>query len=91
MLQIQAYAHSVQPATSIDGDVIQKINGDFKGKDIVSLDQFSVEDLRILFSLTRKMKRSRCIIKHPHCSPGILSRCCSLSRRAGRSDRLQRQ
>src|SRR6266516_1342625 len=56
MLQIQAYTHSVQPATSIDGDVIQKINGDFKGKDIVSLDQFSVEDLRILFSLTRKMK-----------------------------------
>jgi len=56
MLQIQAYTHSVQPATSIDGDVIQKINGDFKGKDIVSLDQFSVEDLGILFSLTRKMK-----------------------------------
>src|SRR6266566_6250776 len=56
MLQIQAYAHSVQPETSIDGDVIQKINGDFKGKDIVSLDQFSVEDLGILFSLTRKMK-----------------------------------
>src|SRR3989338_7855042 len=34
----------------------QKINCNFKGKDILSLDQFSPEDLEILFSLTRKMK-----------------------------------
>jgi aspartate carbamoyltransferase catalytic subunit len=33
------------------------INGNFKGKDIVSLDQFSVEDLGILFTLTNKMKQ----------------------------------
>src|SRR3989338_2833938 len=34
----------------------QKINCNFKGKDILSLDQFSPEDLEILFSITRKMK-----------------------------------
>src|SRR5690348_10682060 len=35
---------------------ISKIAGNFKGKDIVSLDQFSVKDLEILFPLTLKMK-----------------------------------
>ncbi|MDO8639657.1 MAG: aspartate carbamoyltransferase [bacterium] len=35
---------------------LEKINGKFKGKDIISLDQFSPKDLRILFSLTKKMK-----------------------------------
>lgn len=33
-----------------------KINGIFKGKDILSLDQFSTSDLSILFSVTEKMK-----------------------------------
>lgn len=33
------------------------INGNFKGKDIISLEQFSVEDLGILFTLTNKMKQ----------------------------------
>jgi len=33
------------------------INGDFKGKDIVSFDQFSVEDLHLLFDLTGRMKQ----------------------------------
>jgi len=33
------------------------INGNFKGKDIVSLDQFSAEDFRVLFSLTNRMKQ----------------------------------
>ncbi|GAC1392093.1 MAG: aspartate carbamoyltransferase [Ktedonobacteraceae bacterium] len=33
------------------------IDGAFKGKDIVSLDQFSQEDLYKLFALTREMKR----------------------------------
>lgn len=33
------------------------IDGTFKGKDIVSLDQFSQEDLYQLFTLTHKMKR----------------------------------
>ena len=35
---------------------LEKINGKFKGKDIISLDQFSPKDLKILFSLTKKMK-----------------------------------
>lgn len=33
------------------------IGGNFKGKDIVSLDQFNVEDLSQLFSLTHSMKQ----------------------------------
>jgi aspartate carbamoyltransferase catalytic subunit len=33
-----------------------KINTNFKGKDILSLDQFSSKDLEILFKLTKKMK-----------------------------------
>lgn len=35
----------------------QKINGDFKGKNILSLDQFTPKDLSILFKITPKMKR----------------------------------
>jgi aspartate carbamoyltransferase len=35
----------------------QKINGKFKGKDIVSLDQFSPKDIDILFRLARKMAK----------------------------------
>lgn len=34
-----------------------KINGNFKGKDILSLDQFSPNDLKILFSHIPKMKK----------------------------------
>jgi aspartate carbamoyltransferase catalytic subunit len=34
----------------------QKINGKFKGKDIVSLDQFSTKDIGIIFKLAKKMK-----------------------------------
>ena len=33
------------------------INGDFKGKDIISLDQFSSSDLSTIFTLTQEMKR----------------------------------
>lgn len=33
------------------------INGKFKGKDIISLDQFTPSDLKILFSQTNKMKK----------------------------------
>ena len=36
---------------------LKKIEGNFKGKDIVSLDQFSAEDLQLLFSLTGRMKQ----------------------------------
>jgi aspartate carbamoyltransferase catalytic subunit len=37
--------------------VLQPINGDYRGKDIVSLEQFSVDDLQILFTATQYMKR----------------------------------
>src|SRR5438046_18224 len=33
------------------------INGDFKGKDILSLDQFSASDLYTVFALAQEMKR----------------------------------
>ncbi len=36
---------------------IEKINGDFKKKDIISLDQFTPTDLSILFNATDKMKK----------------------------------
>ena len=36
---------------------LQKINGKFKGKDIVSLEQFSPKDIEILFKLAQKMKK----------------------------------
>ncbi|MBV9228693.1 MAG: aspartate carbamoyltransferase [Chloroflexi bacterium] len=36
---------------------LKAINGYFRGKDIISLEQFSPEDLHILFSLTHKMKQ----------------------------------
>lgn len=36
--------------------VIASINGNFKGKDILTLDQFSKEDLNIIFDLVPKMK-----------------------------------
>lgn len=54
MLQITSHPHDEIAITS---DETKKINGNFKGKDIISLDQFSTEDLRILFNLTSKMKK----------------------------------
>lgn len=36
---------------------IEKINGNFKGKDIISLDQFSPKDLKILFKHTKAMSK----------------------------------
>lgn len=35
---------------------VQGINGNFKGKDIISLDQFSSQDIKILFSKVPKMR-----------------------------------
>src|SRR6266480_7643406 len=37
-------------------DAVKKINGDFKSKDILSLDQFSIADLSVLFKHTQQMK-----------------------------------
>lgn len=36
--------------------VLKKINGNFKGKDVISLDQFTPYDIKILFSLVPKMR-----------------------------------
>lgn len=38
-------------------NIPQKINGNFKGKDIITLDQFLKKDIDILFSKTSKMKK----------------------------------
>jgi aspartate carbamoyltransferase catalytic subunit len=46
-----------QVTLSARQDVLQAINGDYRGKDIVSLEQFSADDLHILFTLTQYMKR----------------------------------
>jgi aspartate carbamoyltransferase catalytic subunit len=46
MLQVPSYPHI---GTGM-------ISGNFKGKDIVSLDQFSMEDLHSVFALTARMK-----------------------------------
>src|SRR5258707_7181351 len=35
---------------------VKTLCGNFKGNDIVSFDQFSIEDLHIVFELTRRMK-----------------------------------
>jgi len=44
-------------AHSTTHNTLRPIAGTFKGKDVVSLDQFSREDLSQLFTLTQKMKR----------------------------------
>ena len=37
-------------------DILEKINGNFKGKDIISLDQFTPKDIKKVFSLVPKMR-----------------------------------
>src|SRR5438034_2959871 len=54
MQQINTY--SQDEIQVIDNDS-RMINGNFKGKDIVSLGQFSAEDFRVLFTLTNSMKQ----------------------------------
>ncbi len=47
----------MQQVVSRSQSALEMINGQFKGKDIVSFDQFTLEDLQILFTLTRQMKQ----------------------------------
>src|SRR6202051_4705101 len=54
MLQVSAHT---QKTSELLRHEIEVINGTFKGKDIISFDQFSAEDLHMLFDLTHKMKR----------------------------------
>ena len=48
------YSHLNTPAFPVDKS---KIHGDFRHKDILSLDQFTVEDLYTLFGLADEMKQ----------------------------------
>lgn len=54
MLQVTSH---IQRETGLRSHEIEAIQGSFQGKDILSFDQFSAEDLRILFALTNQMKR----------------------------------
>jgi aspartate carbamoyltransferase catalytic subunit len=54
MQQVIAQNHSETRAVN---NATRMINGNFTGKDIVSLDQFSTEDLHVLFLLANEMKR----------------------------------
>jgi aspartate carbamoyltransferase catalytic subunit len=47
----------VRDQTHVADGAIEMIAGDFQGKDIVSLDQFSALDLRMLFRLVNRMKQ----------------------------------
>ena len=47
----------MQQVTLSPCTALKAISGDFRGKDIISLEQFSSKDLHILFSLTHKMKQ----------------------------------
>lgn len=49
---------------------MQKIDGNFKGKDIISLDQFTPRNLKILFRLASKMKRVALASKSSHILAG---------------------
>src|SRR5260370_29856357 len=51
---------------------IEMINGDFKGKDILSFDQFTVEDLLVLFDLTGRMKHIAVNKEPSHLLEGLL-------------------
>lgn len=54
MLEVMSHPQNPSPLIS---DETRGINGNFKGKDIVSLDQFSAEDFRILFTVTHELKQ----------------------------------
>lgn len=57
MQQVIAQNHSETQVVNNATRKITVINGNFVGKDIVSLDQFSTEDLHVLFLLANEMKR----------------------------------
>ncbi|HTI15626.1 MAG TPA: aspartate carbamoyltransferase [Dictyobacter sp.] len=51
---------------------LEMIRGNFKGKDIVSFDQFSTEDIDILFDVARQMKRIVINNEPSHILEGLL-------------------
>ncbi len=62
----------MQQVTSCPSYRLEMINGDFKGKDIVSFDQFTVEDLHVLFDLTGRMKHIAVNKEPSHLLEGLL-------------------
>lgn len=53
---LRASTEPVEMIMTITDNINNKINGKFKGKDIISLNQFTPKDLNILFKLTKKMR-----------------------------------
>lgn len=51
---------------------LETINGNFKGKDIISFDQFSAKDLHMLFDLTSRMKEIVINQEPSHLLEGLL-------------------
>jgi aspartate carbamoyltransferase len=62
----------MQQLTSCPSYRLEPINGNFKGKDIISFDQFSVEDLQMLFGLTSRMKDIAVNKEPSHLLEGLL-------------------
>ena len=51
-----AIGKNQKPEKSYLPDTAEKINADFKGKDILSLDQFSVKDINQVLKIAKEMK-----------------------------------
>ncbi len=62
----------MQQLTSYPSYKLEPINGNFKGKDIISFDQLSVEDLQMLFDLTSRMKHIAVNKEPSHLLEGLL-------------------
>ncbi len=62
----------MQQLTSYPSYKLEPINGNFKGKDIISFDQLSVEDLQMLFDLTSRMKHIVVNKEPSHLLEGLL-------------------
>ncbi len=62
----------MQQVVSRSQHALEMINGQFRGKDIVSFDQFALEDLQKLFTLTRQMKQLAVNNEPSHLLEGLL-------------------
>jgi aspartate carbamoyltransferase catalytic subunit len=62
----------MQQVSSCPSYRLETINGNFNGKDIVSFDQFAVNDLHMLFDLTDQMKRIAVNKEPSHLLEGLL-------------------
>jgi aspartate carbamoyltransferase catalytic subunit len=62
----------MQQITSCPSYRLETISGNFIGKDIVSFDQFSIDDLSLLFDLTGRMKQMAVNKEPSHLLEGLL-------------------